>query len=72
MMQPLGAVQFKGHQCGRKNKYDKRKDANFALKVFTYLGQNKRKFIKELRCFLKFIISVRDGHCDYSYLAPKT
>jgi len=22
-------------------------------------------------CFLKFVISVRDGHCDYSPLAPK-
>jgi len=51
MVQPLRAAEFKGQQCGRQNKYDRRKDANFVLNFFKLLGQNTRKFIKEWRLF---------------------
>jgi len=48
MVQLLRAAEFKGQQCGRQNKYDKRKDANFVLKIFKLLEQNTRKFINPL------------------------
>ena len=46
MVQPLGAVEFKGHQCGRQKKYDKRKVANFALKILNYSDRIKVNSLK--------------------------
>ena len=63
MVRPSAAPQYKGLQNERKNEY---------LKKIDFLRQtNLKLFMERLRLFLKFIISITDGHCDYSFRAPK-
>jgi hypothetical protein len=48
------------------------RNRSVVLKKFKFFMQNTSEFNKQLCFFLKFLISVRGGHYDYSPQAPKS
>jgi hypothetical protein len=64
-MRPPRAVESKDNQNGRQKRFNLKNDF-LRLTYFKLFSQTERKAINNCDFSLKFVTSVRDGHCGHS------